>query len=159
MPIFSGLLVLAVAACGSGREPVDPDATNTAAPADVNAPGPSANGEPHGNTVPATPLPSPSSPIPSALQGRWSLTPAGCAPGRTSARGLLVVTPGELRFEDSRAVPSADVASDAFSIAGNFAFTGDGRSWTKYEALKVDKRILTRTEMNPTASFSYAKCS
>ena len=70
----------------------------------------------------------------------------------------MEVIPGKLRFHDSSAVPAADVASDPVSIAGNFAFTGDGRSWTKYEALKVNKRILTRTEMNPSASFSYAKC-
>ena len=157
LPIFSCLLVLAVAACGS-RDPIDRDATNTRALPEVNAPAPSASGEPHGNTAPAKPLPVPSSGIPSALQGRWGLTPADCTPGRPGARGLLEVMPGELRFHDSSAVPAADVASDPVSIAGNFAFAGDGRSWTKYEALKVDKRILTRTEMNPSASFSYAKC-
>jgi hypothetical protein len=56
-------------------------------------------------------------------------------------------------------VPATDVNSDTSSIIGNFAFTGGGRSWTKYEAIKVDNRRLTRTEINPTASFSYAKCS
>jgi hypothetical protein len=51
------------------------------------------------------------------------------------------------------------VGVDASSIGGNFAFTGEGRSWTKYEALKVADHRLTRTEINPPASFSYAKCS
>ena len=54
---------------------------------------------------------------------------------------------------------SDSVAADDKSIGGNFAFTGDGRSWTKYEALTSNGQRLTRTEINPTASFTYAKCS
>jgi hypothetical protein len=56
-------------------------------------------------------------------------------------------------------VPAVDVDSDSGSISGKFAFAGEGRSWTKYEALKVDNHTLVRTEMNPTASFTYAKCA
>ena len=74
-------------------------------------------------------------------------------------KGLLTVTSNDLRFHESRAVPAGDVASDASSISGKFAFTGEGRSWTKYEALKIQNHTLVRTEMNPTASFTYAKCS
>jgi hypothetical protein len=70
-----------------------------------------------------------------------------------------VVTPKDLRFSESHAVPSTDVAADDKSIGGNFAFTGDRRSWTKYEALTSNGQRLTRTEINPTASFTYAKCS
>jgi hypothetical protein len=93
------------------------------------------------------------------LQGRWGLAPRDCTSPPSSARGLLVISPGDLRFHDSRAVPATDIDSDAKSIGGNFAFTGQGRSWTKYEALTLDNRRLMRTEINPTASFSYAKCS
>lgn len=78
---------------------------------------------------------------------------------RPDAKGLLVVTSGSLDFHESKAVPAEDVASDAASISGKFAFTGEGRSWTKYEALKINKHTLVRTEMNPTASFTYAKCA
>ena len=70
-----------------------------------------------------------------------------------------MITPNDLRFYESRAVPAEDLGADKTSIAGNFAFTGEGQSWTKYEALKVEKQTLTRTETKPTASFSYAKCS
>jgi hypothetical protein len=79
--------------------------------------------------------------------------------GRLDPKALLIVTSDALIFHESRAVPAADVASDPGSISGTFAFTGDGRSWTKYEALKVQNHALVRTEMNPTASFTYAKCS
>ena len=160
IPFISCLAVLTIASC-SARNPVDQTANpaTTARLPTINAPAPSSVGEPHGNTEPARPLPSPSTAIPASLQGRWGLTPAACMPGRSDAKGLLVVTRDGLDFHVSRAVPAADVASDAKSISGKFAFSGEGRSWTKYEALKMNKHTLVRTEMNPTASFTYAKCA
>jgi hypothetical protein len=151
---------LALAACG-GTGPVDKNASNTAGLPDINAAAPTATGEPHVKTAPATAAPAraPSVKIPAALQGRWGLTPADCTTSLGDAKGLLVINSDELRFYESRAVPSADVAADASSISGTFAFTGEGQQWNKYEALKVDKKALVRTEMNPTASFTYAKCS
>jgi hypothetical protein len=158
-PFISCLALLAVASC-SGRNPVDPHASAVAAALpDVNTPAPTATGEPHGDTVPAKPLPAATMRIPAALEGRWGLTPADCTPGRADAKGLLIITPADLRFYESRAVPAADVGTDERSIGGTFAFTGEGRSWNKYEALKVDNRTLVRTEIKPMASFSYAKCS
>jgi hypothetical protein len=158
-PFISCFAVLAIVSC-SGRDPVDPSANAGAATLpDMNAPAPSSSGEPHGNTQPARPLPSPVARIPASLQGRWGLTPAACIPGRSDAKGLLVVSAEGLRFHESQAVPAVDVDSDSGSISGKFAFAGEGRSWTKYEALKVDNHTLVRTEMNPTASFTYAKCA
>jgi hypothetical protein len=158
IPLFSCALVLAVAACG-GRNPVDADANRTAGLPDVNTSAPSASGEPHADTHPATPLPASSVHIPAALQGRWGLTPADCTTALGDAKGLLVINGDELRFFESRAVPAEHAQADPDSISGQFAFTGEGRSWTRYEAIKVDKQRLTRTETQPTASFNYAKCS
>jgi len=159
VPFFSLAVVLAVAACG-GTKPVDDKAVNTSAGLpDINATAPSAAGEPHVDTQPAKPLPAPAASIPAALQGRWGLTPADCTPGRSDAKGLLTINADGLRFYESRAVPAADVAGDGDSVSGNFAFEGEGQSWTKYEALKVEKGRLTRTETRPSASFTYAKCS
>ncbi len=157
MPMISCLAVLAVAACGS-RDPVDKQAYKAAGLPGVNARAPSASGEPHKPTTPGTSLPASSTKIPAVLQGRWGLGPADCTSTRGDAKGLLVITSNELRFYESRAVPAADIGTDAHSIGGNFAFTGEGQSWTKYEALKADKQVLVRTEINPSASFSYAKC-
>ena len=152
-------LALAVAACAK-QNPVDPKAAAVAAALpDVNATAPSATGEPHVATTPTRELAQATAPIPAALHGRWALTPADCTSTRGDAKGLLVIGASELRFYESRAVPSTDVDSDSSSIVGNFAFNGEGRSWTKYEALKVNKQSLVRTEMNPSASFTYAKCS
>jgi hypothetical protein len=158
VPFISAFLLLAMAACG-GNNPVDDKAKNTAGLPDVDAPAPSPAGEPHGPTSPAAASPPPAASIPAALQGRWGLSPADCSSALSDAKGLLVVNSNALRFYESRAVPAGDVDTDATSISGNFAFTGEGRSWTKYEELKVDKARLTRTEDKPPASFSYAKCS
>jgi hypothetical protein len=159
VPFISSLLVLTLFACGKPG-PVDDKAANAAArlPA-VNAPAPTAIGEPHVATEPAHPLPPPATTFPVALQGRWGLSPADCMHGRSDAKGLLVISSGEMRFYESRAVPTGDVQTDPLSISGHFDFTGEGQSWSKYEALKIDKQVLVRTEANPTASFTYAKCS
>jgi hypothetical protein len=158
LPFISSVVFLSIAACGS-RSPVDANARHTAALPEVNAPAPSASGEPHGATTAAKADPQPAAAIPASLQGRWGLAPRDCMEPGPGATGLLVLTADQLQFNRSHAVPATEVNSDAYSIIGNFAFTGEGRSWTKYEALKVDNRRLTRTEINPTASFSYAKCS
>ena len=159
VPFISCFALLSVVACG-GRDPVDDHAANATGLPDVNVPAPSATGEPRGPTTPASAEPTvAAAKIPTALQGRWALAPRDCTSNRGDAKGLLVITPDDLRFYESRAVPAEDVGADKTSIAGNFAFTGEGQGWTKYEALKVEKQTLTRTETKPTASFSYAKCS
>ena len=158
VPVISCLTVISIAAC-SARDPVDDRAVGSAGPPDINVPAPSATGEPHGPTTAAAADPAPAAKIPAALQGRWALAPRDCTSARGDAKGLLVVTPDDLRFYESRAVPAADAQADEDSIGGNFAFTGEGQSWMKYEALKVEKQKLTRTETHPVASFSYAKCS
>ena len=158
VPFISFVTFLAIAAC-SARNPVDPRAASSAALPDINVPAPSVSGEPHGATHAAAAEPSATSSIPAALEGRWALAPHDCTATAREAKGLLVIKPGELNFQQSRAVPADHVESDGRSIAGDFTFVADGRSWTRYEALKVEKGTLTRTETHPTASFSYAKCS
>ena len=158
VPFISCALVLAVAACGAGG-PVDDKANNTAGLPDVAVTAPSVAGEPHVKTVPGEGSSIPAMKIPAAFHGRWGLTPGDCTTALGDAKGMLVINEGEMRFYESRAVPAADVASDGHSMSGNFGFSGEGQSWTKYESLRLDKGVLTRTETKPTASFSYAKCS
>lgn len=157
IPFISCLLFIAIAGCSS-HNPVDAEAKTSGLP-DVNAPAPSASGEPHGPTTPAKGHQSPSIAIPASLAGRWGLAPRDCSAAASAAKGLLVITQNGLGFFESHAVPASEVGADPSSISGNFAFTGEGRSWTKYEALKVEHGRLIRTEINPSASFSYAKCS
>src|SRR5436305_7537544 len=160
VPVITFVLLIAVAACGK-RDPVASDANNlTDLPAPPKATPPSPAGGPPGNqAAPAAPQPQgPASAIPASLQGRWGLAPADCTGALAEAKGLLVVNANELRFYESRAVPAAGVQTDNQSISGNFNFSGEGRSWSKFETLELQRDKLVRTESNPTASFTYAKC-
>jgi hypothetical protein len=96
--------------------------------------------------------------IPASLQGRWGLTPADCTAPLANAKGLLVINARELRFYESRAVPSGDVQTGADRMSGRFRFSGEGQSWVKFESLKRNGDKVTRTESNPAASYTYAKC-
>lgn len=148
---------LAIVAC-SRNDPVDDKANDTAGLPDINVQAPSTGGEPHADTKPVTQAPTAQAALPAAMQGRWGLTPADCAPGRSDAKGLMTISADELRFYESRAVPGADVQTSPQMVSGNFQFTGEGQTWTRYEAIKVDGQTLIRTESGPTASFTYAKC-
>ena len=147
-------------ACGKQ----DPVADNVAAlnlpvPANDMAPNPTAappagssatTGEPTVAAIGAS--------IPAALQGRWGLAPADCTSTRGDAKGLLVISDSELRFYESRAVPSPGVQVRDDSIRGDFHFTGEGQEWTRFERLERNGANLVRTESNPAASYTYAKC-
>ena len=158
---------LTLAACG-GSDPVAEDAENvTALPSVDNVAGgrdgvPSADGAPPQGTA-ATPTTGPpnagrAAAIPVALHGRWGMTPGDCTSGAGDAKGLLIVERDGMRFFESAAHPVSNVETSGDSISANFAFTGEGQSWTKYQALSLDDDRLIRTESSPMASFTYARC-
>jgi predicted small lipoprotein YifL len=161
VPVVSLVLILAIAACGR-RDPVANGANAVTAipePANDTAPTP-LGGPPENKTEPAADAPAPiaEATIPAALQGRWGLAPGDCRPSADNAKGLLVISGSELRFYESRAVPSSNIESDSDSINGTFRFTGEGQAWDKFETLQRSGDKLTRTETNPAASYTYAKC-
>jgi hypothetical protein len=141
---------LALSACGK-PSPVDPNANKVAAVPPLSENSPSAVGAPPASAAEAGPIPAP-------LRGRWGLTPADCTSTIGDAKGLLVVSANDLKFYESRAVPGDDAAATGDSISGHFNFTGEGQTWKRYEALQLQKDGLVRTETNPAASFTYAKC-
>jgi len=161
-----GLLILvsALAGCG-GSDPVAKDADTSGLPSIDNVAGakdgsPSADGSAPTNvaTTPAAANPAPAAAIPATLHGRWGLTPGDCTSTRGDTKGLLVVSGDGLRFYESRAVPSRNVKASADSISADFAFTGEGQTWTRYQALTLEDDKLVRTESSPMASFTYARC-
>ena len=81
-----------------------------------------------------------------------------CTSTKGDAKGLLVVSASDLKFYESRAVPTQTAQSGTDSISGDFNYTGEGQTWTKFESLKARGDMLVRTESNPTASFTYARC-
>ena len=157
-PLISCAAMLAVVAC-SGRDPVDNMAKNTDGLPAVKESAPDPSGAPPADAVAAQPLPASAAKISARLQGRWGLSPNDCISTRGDAKGLLIVGPSDLKFYESRAVPAPDVQIGPDSISGNFAFTGEGQTWTKFQALELQGQQLVRTESNPMASFTYARCT
>lgn len=173
-PVQTSLLALAfaVAACG-GNDPVAEEAENTAGlPSIDNVAGgrdgvPSADGgAPAGaasspgargaSSFPANP--DPAAAVPAALHGRWGMSPADCTSTRGDAKGLLVISSDGLRFFESRATPVRNVETSGDSIRADFAFTGEGQTWTKFQTLALEDDRLVRTESSPMASFTYVRC-
>ncbi len=162
--IFTSCAALLLMGCGR-PEPVAEEAENAETlppPPGDNATDPSGAAPPPNsatNPEPANgPAPVAATSIPAALHGRWSLAPGDCTTTRGDAKGLLTITATELRFYESRAVPVGDVDTSADSISGEFAFTGEGMEWKKYQALELQEDGLVRTESQPMASFTYARC-
>ena len=152
------LAAAALAAC-ERPDPVAENADVSALPsANSSSPSPSGgapdSGAPAGNSVTTAPA----SNIPAALRGRWGLSPRDCTSPLGEARGLLVVDSEELRFYESRAVPAASIQTSSDSISGDFAFTGEGQSWTNHQTLELRDGNLVRTERDPVASFRYVRC-
>ena len=157
-------LALAAVACGQS-DPVADDANDTAAlpaPSDANVSNPTGAPPPANSSAEAEPgagATAAAAAIPAAFHGRWGLTPGDCTSTRGDNKGLLTVTASELRFYESRAVPSGNTQSSADSFSADFSFTGEGMTWTKYQTLERRGTQLVRTESNPMASFTYAKCA
>jgi hypothetical protein len=104
-------------------------------------------------------LPQAGASIPAFLHGRWGMSPADCTSTRNDAKGLLIITAKELRFYESGAVPVGNIGGTEDSFTADFAFRGEGQSWTGFETLQIQDRRLVRTTSSPMASYTYAKCS
>ena len=97
--------------------------------------------------------------IPAALQGRWGLTPADCTSLRGDTKGLLIVSSDNLRFYESQARPKGEIKRTPKSVSGDFAFTGEGMNWKKYQVIELQAGKLVRTESSPMKSYTYARCT
>jgi hypothetical protein len=86
------------------------------------------------------------------------MTPADCTSTRGDAKGLLIVSSDGLRFYESRAVPARNTQKSDDSFSADFAFTGEGQTWSKFQTLTLDDDRLVRTESSPMASFTYVRC-
>ena len=158
-------IALALASCAK-HDPVADEASNTAGLPSVDQVAGGKDGRASADGSAPTNVTTPASAsaaagvvaIPAALHGRWGLTPGDCTSTKGDAKGLLLVTSGELQFYESRAVPAAHVATSDQSIGADFAYTGEGQSWSKFETLQIKKDKLIRTESSPMSSFTYARC-
>jgi hypothetical protein len=97
--------------------------------------------------------------IPAALHGRWGMAPDDCDSTSGHAKGLLVIDAQQLRFFESVARPARNVELSPDSLSADFAFTGEGTTWTRFVTLQLRDARLVRTESSPMASFTYVRCS
>ncbi len=155
---FLLVIITALAACGRPGPVTDNAEAGALLPDPLNNASANPTGGPPTYNAGAPAAAGVGSSIPAALRGRRGLSPGDCTSTRGDAKGLLVIGAGELLFYESRAVPSPGIQTSANSASGNFAFTGEGQEWTKYEALQVNGTKLKRTERDPIASFNYARC-
>jgi hypothetical protein len=64
-----------------------------------------------------------------------------------------------MRFYEALAKPSDELRLTPKSVSGSFIFTGEGETWTRHEVLELQDHKLVRTESNPMASYTYARCT
>jgi hypothetical protein len=161
MFVLASIAALSLCAC-SKRDPVADGANNAAAEIDVLPPDESVatptNELESGDDEPSN-ADETAGRIPASLHGRWGLTPGDCTSSRGDTKGLLIVSGDSLKFYEAQATPAPDLKTSGTSASGDFAFTGEGMKWKKYEALELQKNKLVRTESNPMASFTYARCA
>lgn len=151
----------AVVACNKPSPVAKGASTITTVPSTASdpAPMPSGGAPDTASGASAGQMPRPASTaVLAAFEGRWGLSPRDCTSALGDAKGLLVINGAEVRFYESRALPAADVQVAGGVLTGNFHFAGEGKTWTRFERFERNKDILTRTESDPAASFTYAKC-
>ena len=166
-PIVTIASIMTMGACSGSHDPVADNADNASAsqaevdvlPPDESNSTPSNELDAGVDDASASPVQAAPGKIPASLHGRWGMTPADCTSTRGDAKGLLIVSADGLKFYESVAKPAGELKTSGASASGDFAFTGEGRTWKKYEALEIQNNKLVRTESSPMKSFAYARCA
>ncbi|MCF8708970.1 hypothetical protein [Rhizorhapis sp. SPR117] len=97
--------------------------------------------------------------IPAAFHGRWGMNGNDCTSTRGDAKGLITISADRIDFYESRATPVKVTGSYAENFTAEFAFTGEGQSWTKLENLKLTNSSKTMVRTDKDGSFSYQRCA
>ncbi|MGK2911386.1 MAG: hypothetical protein ACSLE1_16540 [Sphingobium sp.] len=99
--------------------------------------------------------------IPVAFRGRWGMNEADCDVSRADTKGLVTIDANSLKFYESMGRLKSIISASATEVKGNFAFSGEGQSWTKVMTLKLDKggTTLVRIEQDPTGTYRHIKCA
>ncbi|HVF37381.1 MAG TPA: hypothetical protein VNA29_05505 [Sphingomicrobium sp.] len=153
---LAALAALALAACQqAGDENIAIDESNSLN-ADVEVLPPSEEGETPADNLAAAEELTPDS-IASQYRGRWGLVAADCEPGRSDAKGLIVIDEGSVRFYESVATLKEQRPAVATSFSGLFAFTGEGQSWEAVMTFTRTANALKRVGEDGT--FTYRLCN
>jgi hypothetical protein len=160
MRTISCTLALALAACGpADRDDPDRQAAEVEVlPPDesVSTPGDAlAEGATEAPANAASP--NPAAAIPSALHGRWGRTREDCAL-QSDAEGRVTITADSIRFYESVARPLSVQERTDRMIRGEFAFTGEGMTWSGPMIWSVDGNRLTRIDSEGDSRLVYTRC-
>lgn len=166
-PIVTIASIMTMGACSGSRDPVADNADNPSAsqaeidvlPPDESDSTPANERDAGVDDASASPVKAAPGKIPASLHGRWGMTPADCSSTRGDAKGLLIVSADGLKFYESVAKPAGELKTSETSASGDFAFTGEGMTWKRYEALEIQSNKLVRTESSPMKSFAYVRCA
>lgn len=102
--------------------------------------------------------PNPDTAIPAALHGRWGLTAADCRSERDDARGLVTIAADRINFYESVGVPTTIRRSSPTGIEAEFAFTGEGMTWSNPMIWSVEGRQLVRIDSEADSRLVYTRC-
>ena len=156
LALTAAAAAIALAGCGTDDSPVAEHANEGVPPAEVAIANDARAADIRNQSM--MPGGSTDGPIPAPLHGRWGLTPRDCEAPPGSAQGLLVVTADDLLFYETRAEPIGNIEASGDSISGEFAFTGEGQSERRFQALQLQGDQLVRTGNGPAGSFTYVRC-
>lgn len=98
--------------------------------------------------------------IPAAFQGRWGMVPADCTSTSGDTKGLITIDGDSIKFYESRGKLNKIMLSAPENFTGNFAFTGEGESWTNSQNFKLtgSGNTLVRNETDIAESYTYQRC-
>ncbi|MEO5866279.1 MAG: hypothetical protein ABIS14_10715 [Sphingomonas sp.] len=98
--------------------------------------------------------------IPTALRGRWGMTPGDCDISRSDTKGLLIVSKDKLDFYESKARVDGLSKVSQNEVTADLMFSGEGKTWRAREHLRtgVAGTRLLRTEEAPHKTFRYVRC-
>ncbi|WP_198159807.1 MULTISPECIES: hypothetical protein [Sphingomonas] len=154
------LPLLALAACQANAP--DNSANDAVAANQAEAPVKEVETLPPDETVvePENEAEAPAAAIPESMQGRWGLVPADCTSTRGDAKGLLTITGDTLQFYESRAKLAKIVGNWPEKLKAEFAFTGEGQSWTRTETLSLtnSSNTLVREDEELAQPLRYSRC-
>jgi hypothetical protein len=154
-------LPLSLAACQQETAPA-PEASETAVAAGPDAAPVPTSPSPVPTPTAAETSGTPEGGIPVALQGNWGMVPADCTSTRGDAKGLLRISPTALTFYESVGKLGTTKNRSDTRLRADFAFSGEGMTWTRDVELSVAGNKLTRTERGgeePSGPFTYTKCA
>jgi hypothetical protein len=152
----------AVAACQQGETTTPGESSQPGADAPA---GPASTASPTAATSqdPTTSDGAGEAGIPVALQGNWGMVPADCTSTRGDAKGLLKISGTTLKFYESVAELGTVKERSETSLRADYAFTGEGMSWTRDVTLTASNggktlTLLDRGGENPEGPYTYTKC-